>query len=278
MPDAVETMSIYRSLAVTNNNASSHPPHAPPMGHCQNEAMIRTSSSTLRTDGRVRHMSRRALRTNSGVAALSAVLASLALATGGCGSGSTKTVSVSSSPVPASATKTATNTSGATTSTTPTATTPAQTTTDGGVEATRTSTAPAFTKHPSGGEGLNQAMAVVKAHGFSANDTSNYHSEQTLQVLVGTRTGSGDGYGQQAFFFVDNRYIGTDTSQPSASVKVVSQSDTEVTLAYPLYKAHDPLCCPGGGQATVRFQLNNGHLVALDPIPPVSSQTGLSRQ
>lgn len=178
-----------------------------------------------------------------------------------------------------------TATSGAThssTGTTPTttATTPSQaeTNTTGGAEATHTSTAPQFTKHEAGGEDLNQALAVVKAHGFTAGDSSDYHSGQTLRVLVGTRTGSGDGYGQQAFFFVDGRYIGTDASQPSASVKVVGQSDTEVTLAYPLYKAHDPLCCPGGGQATVRFQLNNGRLVPLNPIPPVDSQTGLSRQ
>ena len=81
-------------------------------------------------------------------------------------------------------------------------------------------------------------------------------------MLVGTRTGSGDGYGQQAFFFVDGRYIGTDAKEPSASVKVVSQGDTEVALAYPLYRSSDPLCCPSGGQAIVHFQLNNGRLAA----------------
>ena len=59
---------------------------------------------------------------------------------------------------------------------------------------------------------------------------SQYHSSQALRVLVGTRTGSGDGYGQQAFFFVNGHYIGTDTKEPSATLKVVSQGDTEVTL------------------------------------------------
>ena len=98
-------------------------------------------------------------------------------------------------------------------------------------------------------------------------------TRQTLRVLVGTRTGSSDGYGQQAFFFVDGHYLGTDTSQPSASVKVVGQSDTEVTLAYPLYKAGDPLSKPSG-EKTVRFQLNNGRLVALDPIPSASARNG----
>jgi hypothetical protein len=51
-----------------------------------------------------------------------------------------------------------------------------------------------------------------------------------------------------------------------------------VTLAYPLYHAHDPLCCPSGGSASVSFQLNNGKLTPLQSIPPASSATGLSRQ
>jgi hypothetical protein len=186
-----------------------------------------------------------------------------------------------SSAVPHGTTTQPTTTTGTTpypTKTTAPTSTGTSTTGAGGVEATRTSTAPAFTKQTAGAEGLGTALATVKAHGFTVGDTSEYHSAQTLRVLVGTRTGSGDGYGQQAFFFVGGRYIGTDASQPSANIKVVGQSDTEVTLAYPLYRPHDPLCCPGAGQATVHFQLNNGHLVPLDPIPPASSQTGTSRQ
>jgi hypothetical protein len=93
-------------------------------------------------------------------------------------------------------------------------------------------------------------------------------------VLIGTRTG----FGEQAFFFVNGRYIGTDSTEPSATLHVVNQNDTEVTLAYPLYRKGVPLCCPGGGQAQVHFQLNNGKLVPLDPIPPASSTNGLSRQ
>jgi LppP/LprE lipoprotein len=206
-------------------------------------------------------------------------LAASLLALSGCGSGSTKTVSVSSaSPSGIAAQRTATTR----TTSSPTTTTPTHIETSAGgadaAGATRTTTAPAFTKESAGAEGLGSALAVVKAHGYTAGDPSDYHAGQTLRVLVGTRTGSGDGYGQQAFFFVDGRYIGTDTSQPSATVKVVGESDTEVTLAYTLYKPHDPLCCASAGQATVRFQLNNGRLVPLDPIPPASSQTGTSRQ
>jgi hypothetical protein len=124
---------------------------------------------------------------------------------------------------------------------------------------------------------VSAAASVLRTRGFTATNTADYHPQQALQVLIGRHTGSGDGYGQQAFFFVNGHYIGTDASAPSATLRVVSQADTEVTLAYPLYRASDPLCCPGGGQARVRFQLNNGKLTALDPIPPLHSNSALSR-
>lgn len=203
-----------------------------------------------------------------------AVLTTGALAFAGCGSGGTKTVSVSSA--------TGTSAAGAVTSTVGRPSSPSAGKTEPGqgtpAQSTRTATAPAFTKEPSGGEGLGSAVAVIKAHGYTPEDTTSYHANQTLRVLLATRTGSADGYAQQAFFFVGSRYIGTDTSTPSAGIRLVSQGDTEATLAYRLYRPGDPLCCARGGEATVRFQLNNGRLVALDSIPPVSSQTGASRQ
>lgn len=207
-----------------------------------------------------------------------------AIGLAGCGSGQTKTVSVSSASTPLATSTTSSAPRASKQASTParTSTTTSETTQRAG-SAPRTAPAPAFTQQSTAGqsadgEALGSAMAVVKSHGFTPEDTSDYHPDQTLRVLIGTRSGSGDGYGQQAFFFVDGRYIGTDSSEPSATLKVVGQSDTEVTLAYPLYRAHDPLCCPGGGQATVHFQLNNGRLAPLDPIPPVSSSSGLSRQ
>lgn len=208
--------------------------------------------------------------------ALAAAVACAAALLTGCGSG-TRTVTVSSTPTVAGQSTSARPAPGTTsTSTAPGA---GGTSSSGGTPATTTRTAPepAFTEPDHNSEGAAAAVAVVRAHGYTPADPSEYHSNQTLRVLVGTRTGSGDGHGQQAFFFVSGRYIGTDTREPSANVKVVSQGDTEVKLAYPLYRSSDPLCCPSGGQATVRFQLDNGHLTPLDPIPPASSKTRLSR-
>ncbi|MGA9284334.1 MAG: LppP/LprE family lipoprotein [Solirubrobacteraceae bacterium] len=218
----------------------------------------------------------RRVQAKAGQAAM--VLATSATVVGivGCGSGGTQTVSVASTTPSEAATQPKTTT-GTTQSPPPTTTqtkTGTSTNETGGAEATRTGSAPAFTKESTGAEGVNAAAAVVRTHGYTPNETSQYQPNQTLRVLVGTRTGSSDGYGQQAFFFVDGHYLGTDTSQPSATVKVVSQGDTEVTLSYPIYKAGDPLSKPSGGEKTVRFQLNNGRLVPLGQIPSAAARSG----
>jgi hypothetical protein len=199
---------------------------------------------------------------------------------GGCGSSQTKTVSVAGAPAPQPSGQTGTTTTA--TTTTSTSTQPTQTTGSvGGTSApstTRSAPEPAFTQGGTSAEGVSGAAAAVRARGYTPNNTAEYHSGQALRVLIGTRTGSGDGYGQQAFFFLGGRYIGTDAKEASATVKVLSQSDTEVVLAYPLYRKNDALCCPGGGQASVRYQLNNGRLMPLGTIPPASRSSGaLSR-
>jgi hypothetical protein len=205
-----------------------------------------------------------------------------AVALGGCGGSQTKTVTAASAPAttqsnPTSSTSSTTPTA---TATTPTAAASAPTSTAGGTAApttTHTAAEPEFTQQETHVEGLAGAVAALKARGYTPSETSQYHPSQTLRVLVGTHAGSGDGYGQQAFFFVAGRYIGTDTKEPSASVDVIAQSDTEVTLGYPLYRKGDPLASPSGGRAVVRFQLDNGKLTALDPIPPANSASGTSR-
>ena len=200
---------------------------------------------------------------------------------GGCGSSQTKTVTAANVPAATSGSASTQTTTTNTTSTSTTPSAPAQTSPGGGTAApstTRTAPEPAFTEAGgSASEGVSAAAAAVRAHGYTPNNTGEYHANQALRVLVGTRTGSGDGYGQQAFFFVGGRYIGTDAKQASASVRVASQGDTEVTLAYPLYRKNDALCCPSGGSATVRFQLNNGHLTPLGPIPPATRGSAPAR-
>jgi LppP/LprE lipoprotein len=196
-----------------------------------------------------------------------------ALALAACGS-QTKTVTVASTPAVTSSTATTTTPTRTGTTSRTTTTTAATPTTS-----TRTSSEPAFTEQQSqpNSQTAAAAAAIVRAHGFTPNRLSDYHPDQTLRVLLGTRSGSGDGYDQRAFFFLEGRYLGTDAKEPSAALRIVAQSDTEVALAYQLYRHGDPLCCPGGGQAVVHFQLDNGKLATREQIPPASSSSGLSR-
>jgi hypothetical protein len=177
-----------------------------------------------------------------------------ALALGACGSSSS---SSSSTSIP--------RYSAPTTSTSTPATTPTP----------RTSPEPS-----TGGTSADAAAAeaTVKRLGYTVADPSTYKATDTLRVLIGVRTGSADGRVQQAFFFVGGRYIGTDTKDPSAAIRVVGHDDTTVTLRYALYKRGDPLCCPHGGHADVRYQLDNGKLSPLDPIPSASGTAPLSRE
>jgi hypothetical protein len=207
-----------------------------------------------------------------GISAVTALLVgvSAAVFVAACGSG-TKTVSVAGAPPVSQTTSTAARSAGSTSKSTGAT---GESTTGGGENTpaparTRTAPEPAFTEKEDSAEGLSAATAVLRARGFTPTNTSVYHSDQVLRVLVGSREG-----GQQAFFFVNGRYIGTDTKEPSATVSVLSQGETEVTLAYPLYRRSDALGSPSGGEAKVRFQLNNGQLQPLDPLPPASSTTG----
>jgi len=203
---------------------------------------------------------------------LAAAPLAVALVMTACGS-STKTVSVGGEPPGQSTSSTATQTTSARTAAQPTGSTATQRT-SGAPSPTRTASEPAFAEGEAKSDSISAAEATVRARGYTPTNTSDYRGRQALRVLIGVRTGSGDGYGQRAFFFVNGRYIGTDASQPSASLRVVGQSDTEITLAYPLYRHGDPLCCPGAGHGQVRFQLDNGKLTALDSIPPAAVRQG----
>jgi hypothetical protein len=241
--------------------------------HPRNLAATNNYFNTRRRDGasydaRVRPLAR--------LCAATIVLATAACALAACGSG-TKTVTLHASPTPAPDTSSSTPTASTPSAGGSTAAAPAAPSGSGSTS-TRTATEPAFTSTPAQSEGVGAAIAVLRERGYTARSAGDYHASQTLRVLVGSRAGVGGARAEQAFFFVNGRYIGTDAKQPSADVNVVTQADTQITLAYSLYRRSDPPCCPGAGQARVRFVLDNGRLVALDAIPSASATAGVSRQ
>ena len=146
----------------------------------------------------------------------------------------------------------------ATTSVPQTAPTPSPPTNEsnGGTNAspgTRTAPAPQFTEHESSAAPLSLSAAeqLLVERGYRATETSGYRSEQALSVLTGAGTA-----GEHAFFFTRGAYLGTDASEPSRSITVVSHSGSEVTLAYGLYG----LGGAAAGTAQVRFKLEDGKL------------------
>lgn len=92
------------------------------------------------------------------------------------------------------------------------------------------------------------------------------------------RKGSADGTAQRAFFFADERFVGTDTPDDSAGIRIASARPPVIALGYQLFNPKDPQCCPTAGTTTVRYRWDGRRLAALDPIPPSSDAARDSRR
>jgi hypothetical protein len=158
----------------------------------------------------------------------------------------------------------------------PATTTPQQTTprTTATVAPAQTRTQPAPNVGPSGGtpagSDLQTAVTRLRGLGYTPTTTTTFQPDQTLHVLVGTRTGTARP--QQAFFFDGAKYLGTDAASSSGMIAVTGHSDTDVTLRYGIYRAGDADCCPSGAEVSVRFELDGGRLMALDQIPSAAAR------
>ncbi len=116
------------------------------------------------------------------------------------------------------------------------------------------------------GADLQAAIAVLARHGYAPVSTATYDPGNTLRVLIGRRT---DGGGELAFFFDETIYLGTDATTPSAQIRLLGQSDTEVTLAYAIFR---PGAATASSQRAVHFELDMGQLGALDSLPSVAER------
>lgn len=184
-------------------------------------------------------------------------LAALLLALAGCGGDGGGRAS-------ASATRTDTVTR--------TVTTPATT-----PSTTGTSTTATTPPNPNAPLSLQAAEQVLDRRGYAALTERDWRPDQPLKVLIGIRRGNGT-QAEQAFLFVGDRWIGTDTTDPSGQLAVASQSGESVTIAYALYKPADPIDGPTGGTAQVAYRWDGTKLVPQDAIPSASPDAPLSRR
>jgi eukaryotic-like serine/threonine-protein kinase len=121
---------------------------------------------------------------------------------------------------------------------------------------------------------FNTASQTVDQLGYNVVSSPNDQEPGpgALNVLIAQCDGSATGYCENAFFFVGNKYIGTDISAMDLAVSVAWQDSTTVALNYPLYAPTDPHCCPSGGDRTVRFSWTGNSLTPLDPLPANPNQ------
>jgi len=132
--------------------------------------------------------------------------------------------------------------------------------------------------NPSAPLTLGRAEAALGRLGYRALTERDFDPEQPLRVLVGVRRSDPSGHVQQAFFFVGNRFIGTDTSNPSASISVTGQRAGEVTLTYNLYRPSDSIDGPSDGSADVTYRWTGSKLVPMGSIPTADPQESGSRR
>jgi hypothetical protein len=168
-------------------------------------------------------------------------------------------------------TKTVGTAGGAATSGTSTAT-PSSSATTATAQAT-TSVGPSGDQPP-----LPRALSIVRGRDYFPTDTSGYDARASLAVLLGVRKGSADGTAQRAFFFAGGRFIGTDTSDDSAGIRVERARPPVIALGYELFNPKDAQCCPTAGSATVRYRWDGHRLVPLEPVPPSSFSARDSRR
>jgi LppP/LprE lipoprotein len=125
---------------------------------------------------------------------------------------------------------------------------------------------------------LSRALAVVRERGYFPTDTSAYDPRNSPAVLLGVRRGSADGTAQRAFFFAAGRFVGPDTPDDSAGIRIDSARPPVIALTYQLFNPRDPQCCATAGTTTVRYRWDGRRVAPLGPIPPSSISARGSRR
>jgi len=115
-------------------------------------------------------------------------------------------------------------------------------------------------------------IALIKKKGYSVsgstpNATLQTASGDTLTAWITTATRSQDGYNQLVFFFLNGKYLGTDTAKPSAEVTSAKVAGNGIAVTYPVYNKNDSFANPTGTPVTITYTWNGSKLVPNKPYP-----------
>jgi hypothetical protein len=113
----------------------------------------------------------------------------------------------------------------------------------------------------------DRAVVVMRRAGYSPVSLADYRPANQLRVMIGAPFGTSPP-GFRAFFFLGDKPVGQDATQPSGGLKVRALHDRSATLVYTTYDDGDRACCPRGRKVRVRFAWSDGTLTPLDEVPP----------
>jgi hypothetical protein len=117
---------------------------------------------------------------------------------------------------------------------------------------------------------LAAALAFWRSKGcrpWAKPDQSMWIHGWRFNVLFGNCRAE-DGHDQHVYFFDRGASAGSDGLGTSSEVLGIWRDDKTFAFMYVLYRRHDSLCCPTGGDKIVRFRWNGKRFRALDKPPP----------
>lgn len=107
----------------------------------------------------------------------------------------------------------------------------------------------------------------VKGGKTTPNATVKTASGNTLTAWITMATKSQDGYSQLVFFFLNGKYLGTDTAKPSLEITSAKAVGHGIAVTYPVYKKSDSFANPTGAPVTITYTWNGSKLVPDKPYP-----------
>lgn len=108
-------------------------------------------------------------------------------------------------------------------------------------------------------------IAPPSAGGAWKESARGHTADCALTWIQVTPSAAAPDSAQQVLFFDGDTALGTPTPEPRPYVTVTANGDV-VSVQYQWRQGDDEPCCPTG-IGTVRFELTDGKLLALDPVP-----------
>jgi len=118
-----------------------------------------------------------------------------------------------------------------------------------------------------------RAIAKVEDQkGWQVGDVNHYGPlGKQLHAFTAVQKSGSSGTPSHVFFFYGDQYLGMDAPQPSEDISIISNDGSTVVVRYTVWAPNDAHCC-ASRSTRVRFHWTGTNLLALDPIPPVSSR------